>query len=187
VVDEPRRDLGRSASGDGTSIRAFRHGGTGLRRILGSLEAELLQAMWKLTSDSEDEDAGWTTIGAVCRSLGPAYNYKTAQTVLNRMMEKRLLARRRRGRAHQYRPCMTYDQLVESVTRDVVDGLVGDFGDVAIAQLIRTIGAVSPAHLALLQEVAGAASLMLVQQEGPAEAEHGAPEATSPSCNVTAR
>src|SRR5579859_1277567 len=145
------------ATGEGSAVRAFQLDSTGMRRILGSLEADLLEAIWQLTPRPETEAAGWTTIGAVCDHLGPNFNYKTVQTVMNRMVEKGLLLRRRDARAHTYRAGMTHDALVAQVTHTIVSGLVHDFGDVAIAQLVNTLTAVGPEHLRLLEQLAGSA------------------------------
>ncbi len=94
-------------------------------------------------------------IGAVCQQLGPGAHYKTVQTVMNRLVEKRLLLRRERGRAYEYRACMTQAQLEAGVTRSIVEGIVRDFGDVAIAQLVKTMHNLRPDQLRLLERLAG--------------------------------
>jgi predicted transcriptional regulator len=92
----------------------------------------------------------------VCGHLGAGYHYKTVQTVMNRLVDKRLLLRQQRQRAFEYRAALTQDELVAQVTRNLVNGLVRDFGDVAIAQLVQTLHEVGPDHLALLEKLAGA-------------------------------
>jgi predicted transcriptional regulator len=168
------------------SIHTFRLDATGLRRVLGPLEADVLEAVWQLTSqDSEHIDAVcWTTIGAVCETLGPHANYRTIQTIMNRLVEKQLLERRERQRAYEYRALPTRSALEAAVTRSVVESLVRDFGGVAIAQLVRAVHDVHPEQLALLERLAGAAA-----HETPSPVvEEGAPEvlqtqtpATSPT------
>ena len=162
------------ATGEGSAVRAFQLDSTGMRRILGSLEADLLEAVWQLTPGVEADAEGWTTIGAVCEYLGPEFNYKTVQTVMNRMVEKGLLRRRRDARAHTYRAGMTRDALVMQVTHTIVSGLVHDFGDVAIAQLVNTLTAVGPEHLRALEQLAASAP----PRQGAAQGERaGEPEA----------
>jgi predicted transcriptional regulator len=138
-------------------LRAFRFDHSGIRRVLGSLEADVLEAVWFLTPDDEAGTAGWTTIGAVCQRLGPPAHYKTIQTVMNRLVEKQLLARRLRQRAFAYRARVTRQELEVQVTRSVVEGLVRDFGQVAIAQLVEAISELRPDQLALLERLAGQA------------------------------
>jgi predicted transcriptional regulator len=138
------------------AVRAFQLDSTGLRCVLGSLEADLLEAVWQLTPGAEMAAAGWTTIGAVCAHLGPSANYKTVQTVMNRMVEKGLLLRRQDARAHTYRAGMTHDALVMRITHAVVSSLVREFGTVAVDQLVNTLHAVSPEHMAELDALAAA-------------------------------
>ena len=148
---------------ENAAVRAFQLDSTGLRCILGSLEADLLEAVWQLTAGAETGaetgTAGWTTIGAVCAHLGPSANYKTVQTVMNRMVEKGLLLRRQDARAHTYRAGMTHDALVMQVTHAVVSSLVREFGTVAVDQLVTTLHAVSPEHMAELDALAVAPAL----------------------------
>ena len=141
---------------ENAAVRVFQLDSTGLRCILGSLEADLLEAVWQLTPGAETEVAGWTTIGAVCAHLGPSANYKTVQTVMNRMVEKGLLLRRQDARAHTYRAGVTYDALVMQVTHAVVSSLVREFGTVAVDQLVNTLHAVSPEHMAEVDALAAA-------------------------------
>jgi predicted transcriptional regulator len=185
MTDE--HEQGSQRPGAGSAIRAFQLGGAGLRRILGALQADLIQSLWQITPGAEDAPDGWATLGAVCRSLGPTYHYKTVQTVMNRMVEKGLLTRRKRGRAHEYRPLMTRDELVADVTREVVDGLIDNFGNVAIAQLVRTIQTISPAHRSLLLDVIEAERRAAHQGQDPAEAEHGSPDAARMDSKDVAR
>lgn len=146
--------------GTASSVRTFHLDSTGLRRILGALEADLMEAVWRLTSSSAaTSDQGWTTVGAVCQHLGSGYHYKTVQTVMNRLVEKQLFIRRQRHRAFEYRAAITRDELVAQVTRNVVSGLVRDFGEVAIAQLVQTLHDVTPDQLAQLEQLAAASPI----------------------------
>lgn len=135
-----------------SAIRAFQLDARGLARVLGSLEAELLECLWTLTTENTSSSPGaWVTVHDVLRALGPGAHYKTVQTVLNRLVEKGLLARRDQNRPHTYHPTMTRDELLTSVTRTILQGLVSDFGDVALAQLVHAADAVTPEHRAVLE------------------------------------
>lgn len=156
VVGAPPSEA-QHGMGAESAVRTFHLDSTGLRRILGSLEADLMEAVWQLTSSgASSSDQGWTTVGAVCRYLGSGYHYKTVQTVMNRLVEKNLFIRRQQHRAFEYRAAITRDELVAQVTRNVVSGLVQDFGEVAIAQLVQTLHDVTPDHLAQLEQLATA-------------------------------
>lgn len=148
---------------EAAGIRAYRLDGSGIGRLLGSLETDVLEAVWKLTDDEQSTPDTWTTIGAVASVLGDA-NYKTTQTVMNRLVEKGLLVRRHRLRAHEYRAAATRDVLVAQTARSILGGLVQDFGDVALAQLLHTLQTVDPDHLEALQRLA--ATEVPTRQEG---------------------
>jgi predicted transcriptional regulator len=155
MADDQDRGSDARAAHKTAPVRAFSLGASGLRRILGATEADLMQALWMLASGSEDTPAGWTTIGAVCQSLGQSHNYKTVQTVMNRLVEKRLVIRRQEAPAYLYRPASTREALITQVTRQVIDGLMRDFGDVAVLQLAHALHRVSPEQKELLEALAG--------------------------------
>lgn len=71
-------------------------------------------------------------------------NYKTVMTVLNRLVEKDMLAREMSGRAYRYRPAI----LRASFLRAAADGLVRDylasFGPDAASHLAEAAGASTP-------------------------------------------
>ena len=71
-------------------------------------------------------------------------NYKTVMTVLNRLVEKDMLAREMSGRAYRYRPAI----LRASFLRAAADGLVRDylasFGPDAASHLAEAAGASAP-------------------------------------------
>jgi predicted transcriptional regulator len=117
---------------------AFRLDQRGLARVFGELEAAVMEAVWAL---------GQPTVAQVCVRLGAGSNYKTVMTVMNRLVEKRVLTRRRRGRAFVYAAVETRDAFVERLSRRVVEGLVQDFGDLAVAQFVDALDAVDPALL----------------------------------------
>ncbi len=159
--------------GQHTAIRAFQLDGSGVRRLLGSLEADLLEAVWRLTPGDASSEEGWITIAAVCASLIPTFHYKTSQTVMNRLVEKQLLVRRERQRAYEYRAALSREELITQVTRSVVGGLIHDFGDVAVAQLTQTLYETRPELLSQLERLAGT-----TQAPDPEHADRGEPPQT---------
>ena len=60
--------------------RIFRLRKTGLARVLGELEASVMEVLWAHQRDLSVQD--------VCRSLGQGTNYKTIMTVLSRLVDK---------------------------------------------------------------------------------------------------
>ena len=162
---ERKAPPGEASLDAAAGLHAYRFDHTGIRRVLGPLEADVLEAVWQLTPGNDTVSAGWTTIGAVCHALGPDTNYKTIQTIMNRLVEKRVLVRRQHRRAYEYRALPTRSALEASVARNVVEGLVRDFGSVAITQLVQAVQEVEPEHLALLERLAADAQHSAVPPE----------------------
>jgi predicted transcriptional regulator len=124
-------------------IQTFRLDQAGLARLFGELEAQIMDAVWHLDG---------ATVQDVCDYLG-GVNYKTIMTVMNRLVQKEVLIRRRRGRAFVYRPTADRDTFLAKVFRSVAQGLVGDFGELALAQIVDTAGEVDPALLDELEQM----------------------------------
>ena len=154
MSDDQDRGADSLGARSNSSVRSFALGAHGLRRILGATESDLMQTLWTVAPGAEDTPEGWTTIGAVCQTLGAGHNYKTVQTVMNRLVEKGLVLRREEAPAYLYRATITREDLIAQVTRQVIDGLMRDFGDVAVVQLAHALQNVSPQYLEILQQLA---------------------------------
>lgn len=136
---------------DEVSIPAFKLDHTGLARLFGDLEARVMEIVWQL------EEA---TVNDVLARLGDApstgsgqrYHYNTVMTVMSRLADKGILTRRREGRAHVYVPVEERDAFLARVSRDVAEGLLREFGAVAIAQFIDAASTVDPALVAELRQ-----------------------------------
>ncbi len=124
-------------------VQSFRLDQAGLARLFGELEAQIMDAMWHLEEASVQD---------VCDYLGDV-NYKTIMTVMNRLVQKGILTRRQRGRAFVYRPIADRDTFLSTVFRSVAQGLVGDFGELALAQIVDTAGEVDPTLLDELEQM----------------------------------
>ncbi len=130
-------------------LHSFRLDQRGLARVFGELEATIMDAVWTL---------GEATVGDVCDRLGDDANYKTVMTVMNRLVTKRALARRRTGRAYVYRALEAREAFLERVSRTVAEGLLRDFGPLAVAQFVDAVDAVDPTLLAGLERLVRARS-----------------------------
>jgi predicted transcriptional regulator len=117
-------------------------------RGLGTLEAQLMDALWASTAE--------LSVQEVSTALGPGHNYKTVMTVLNRLVEKQLLARQLDGRAFRYRPTDTRESFLRTVADELVHGYVESYGSGSAAHLARAVDTVAPRPA----PVAPAASLL---------------------------
>jgi predicted transcriptional regulator len=126
-------------------IHRFDLDSRGLGRVLGDLEARIMEAVWRL---------GAPTINDIMNILDPAPHYKTVLTVANRLVQKGLLTREATtDRAFAYCATEEREAFLERVSASVAGGLVGDFGHHALAQFVRAAEAVDPAYLDELQRL----------------------------------
>lgn len=113
---------------------AFHLGRTGLRKLLGDLEADIMQAVWS------QGDAAITVRevhGLLAESRTIAYT--TVMTVMGNLAKKGLVAVERSGKAHSYRATLTYEQFTETAVGRVVDELLKDFTGPALAHFARAL------------------------------------------------
>lgn len=126
-------------------IQRYKLEGRGPARVLGELEAAIMEAVWRL---------GTPTGAEVCAAIGPDANYKTVATVANRLVEKGHLERQRTaGRAFRYRAREDRDAFLQRVSVSVADGLVRDFGHQALARFVEAADTVDPTYLDELERL----------------------------------
>lgn len=120
-------------------IRRFDLETHGLARVLGELEARILEIVWT---------AERATVKDVADALGPNAHLKTTMTVMNRMVEKKLLARERQGRAFYYQAVTDRETFMAHVADRVMAGLMADF---RLPTLAHLVGTADPEHLTELE------------------------------------
>lgn len=125
-------------------IRAPKLDQRGLARVFGELEAAVMETLWLL---------GEASVADVCQRLGEGANYKTVMTVMNRLVAKRVLSRRRESRAFLYLPLESRDAFERRISQRVAEGFVRDYGDLALAQFVDALDAVDPALLDRLEQL----------------------------------
>lgn len=102
----------------------------------GDLQTEVMAAIWKLGEATVDD----------VRDEQPKRRrsaYTTVQTVLNRLAERGLLERERKGRAFVYRPAL---QESEYLSRSIVGRLAGASPDVRRAALVTLVDGLDPSE-----------------------------------------
>ncbi len=98
------------------------------------------------------------TVRDVVDDLGKSRElaYTTVMTIMTRLHAKGLLVRERDGKTYVYRPAFSRDEHRARLSRDLVRGLVDEFGDVALAQFTAELDSVDASHRAALRRIAGA-------------------------------
>lgn len=80
--------------------------------------------------------------------------YTTVMTVMNRLADKHVLQRERRGRAFVYRPVQESPQsFLRQQARARMRALLHQFGDLAVAAFVAEVGQTDPEQLAALKEL----------------------------------
>jgi len=115
---------------------------------LHELEAEVMEEVWRRER---------ATVREVLEALneGPKQRaYTTVMTIMSRLHEKGLLARERDGKGYVYRPAFSREEHRARLSRELVRGLVDEFGDVALAQFAAELDTVDASHRSALKKLA---------------------------------
>jgi predicted transcriptional regulator len=113
---------------------AFHTGKPGLRKLLGDLEADVMEAVWRRGNASVTVREIHEDVAAL-REVA----YTTIMTVMGNLAKKGLLAVQRVGKAHEYRSTQTQDQFTEAAVARIVNELMKDFAAPAIAHFARAL------------------------------------------------
>lgn len=124
------------------SLPVFRPANDGLQKMLGRLEAQIMEAMWAAEGPVCVEN-----VREALAERGKSAAYTTVMTTLSRLYTKGLLAREQRGKAYYYTPRVTRRELTSSVTKQVIDGLLGSFAEPAMAYFVEALSDESPDKL----------------------------------------
>ena len=83
---------------------------------------------------------------ALNRKATPPRAYTTYMTVMRRLSDKGLLDRARTGRQDTYSPRLTRERYQQLRAQNQVQGLVDEFGDVALAHFAKSLHGLDPAR-----------------------------------------
>jgi predicted transcriptional regulator len=130
------------------SVRRLRRIGSE-EKFLGPLEAIVMERLWKRREATVRD-----VVDDLSRTRSLAYT--TIMTIMTRLHAKGLLARVRDGKTYRYRPAFSRAEHRERLSRDLVRGLVDEFGEVALAQFAAELDGVDASHRAALRRMARA-------------------------------
>jgi predicted transcriptional regulator len=113
-------------------------------RRLGALEREVMGVVWK---------AGEINVREACERLDSSVAYTTVMTTMDRLFKKRLLDRRKVGRAFVYTATATRDEMEGAVATELVQNLLLQHGGEPLPLLSSLVDAVSDRDRALLDDL----------------------------------
>ena len=111
---------------------------------LGALEREVMSVVWS---------AGEVSVREACARLDSTVAYTTVMTTMDRLYKKRLLARRKVGRAFVYSATATRDEMEGAVATELVQSLLQRHGGEPLPLLSSLVDAVSERDRALLDDL----------------------------------
>ena len=125
-------------------FRGFKSSHEILESRLGVLEREVMAVVWR---------AGEMNVREACERLDSSFAYTTVMTTMDRLFKKRLLARRKVGRAFVYSATATREEMEGAVATELVQSLLQRHGGEPLPILSSLVDAVSDRDRALLDEL----------------------------------
>lgn len=110
-------------------LRGFRSPREVAAVALGRLERQVLEVTWRNRE---------TSVRDVFVAFEEKVAYTTLMTTLDRLYKKRLLSRRKEGRAFVYSSLVTAEELEQGIREDVIDGLL-ELGSGSVEPLLACI------------------------------------------------
>ncbi len=129
-------------------LSVFKLDKSGLEQALGTLEAQVMEAIWEAGEPVAVED-----VRAALEAQGKESAYTTIMTTMSRLFDKGLLEREQRGRAYFYWAALSRSELNRNVSRRVIDGLLASFAEPAISYFVEAVGDEHPEQLDALARI----------------------------------
>jgi len=126
---------------------AFRPERQGMQKLLGELEAEVMEVVW---------EHGACTARIVHEQLQQASRslaYSTIKTVLERLSEKRLLLRQKVENAYVYRPAFTKTEFTARAMQRIVDSLLDSFPEPVVDHFLDRFDHATPEQRSRLEHL----------------------------------
>jgi predicted transcriptional regulator len=116
---------------------------------LHELEAEVMEEVWR------SGEAPVRTVMETLNQRAPKQRaYTTYMTIMARLHKKDVLVRRREGKTDYYAPRYDREQYMALRARSEVEGLVAQYGDVALSNFAQQMAGLDPARRRALQRLA---------------------------------
>jgi predicted transcriptional regulator len=116
---------------------------------LHELEEEVMKEIWR-----HDEISVREVTEALNEQADRPRAYTTYMTIMGRLDQKGLLARRREGKTDFYRPVYTRADYADLRAGAEIDSIVEEFGEVALAHIARQMVQLDAKHRRTLERLA---------------------------------
>ena len=118
-------------------IGVFRLDREGIRKVLGDLEAEIMEYIWECTANNEH--------GVTVREVYEAFRlrriiaYTTILSTMTRLSKKRLLRVRKEEAAYVYTPVLSEASFIEKMVSSILENLLVSFSQITRSQVNRLV------------------------------------------------
>ena len=119
---------------------------SGLHKIMGELEAEVMECVWELGSASVKDIHK-------CLLERREIAYTTVMTVMSRLANKGYLVSKPRGRAYVYEPAAGREAFCAGVVQDFMSGMLADADRSVLANFVDSVTAEDADRLDLLAQI----------------------------------
>lgn len=113
---------------------------------LGAAQAEIMNVIW---------DTGGATVPEIHSAINEKRQtdaaYTTVLTLVQRLYARNLLVREPAGRTFRYRAAQTRDELIATWSDEMIDRLIDDYGQIALARLDDRLQSLDPERRAKLR------------------------------------
>lgn len=106
--------------------------------VLGELESEVMEIVWHRKSEVLVKDI--TGILGKKRQIA----YTTVMTIMTRLTDKGVLARRLEGQSYLYKPKFTREQFVARAVHGIFSSAVSTLGEEVLTHFVKEIQKISP-------------------------------------------
>lgn len=102
-------------------------------KFLGQLEKEIMEIVWASKES--------ITVRVVFEVLSKRRKiaYTTVMTIMNRLVNKKLLKRVAEGKAYSYQAIYSKDKFLTKMFHEILQSFIKSFGDVAVANFTKEI------------------------------------------------
>jgi predicted transcriptional regulator len=114
------------------NINNFRFDKVGLNRFFGPLEAKIMDILWEGSEKSIKEVQQHLEKEKVT-------NFNTVMTVMNRLVEKKILEKRVEGRTSLFKPVKTKEEFIEEQSKKLTNNLLDEFGGLVVNHMLDSL------------------------------------------------
>ncbi|HEX2916166.1 MAG TPA: BlaI/MecI/CopY family transcriptional regulator [Chloroflexia bacterium] len=135
---------------DEPEIGVFRPEREGIRKVLGDLEADIMEYIWNLEPPSGE--------GTSVRQIYEAFRlertiaYTTVMTTMARLARKHLLVAHKKDNTYLYAPVLSREQFIDNFVSRILENLLVSFSQVTEVHLKRLAEENSPDKIAHLRQ-----------------------------------